>query len=643
MSPSAMPCGTWPSPLGAAAVASAARRLEVVAALGESVYWLEGRPSEAGRTALMVRRPNGTVEEVTPPGTNVRTRVHEYGGGACLVSESAIVFSECADQRLYVLGSSEGPIPLTPEGAWRYADVVRHPSDHWLACVREDHRDPTREAEHTIVRLDLDGAPMSAGLVLASGYDFYSTPRFSPDGRVLAWLSWRHPLMPWDGTELWVAHVTETRALAGAHCIAGGADESVVQPAWSPEGHLFFVSDRSGWWNLYRVDRDAVTSERTPAAAQVCPRHADFATPSWQFGQSSYAFAGEGRLVVSCAEEGRRHAALLDTATGAMTPLVPSLEPGATMFATPTHGVFVAGSAQSPDAVVRVDLATGTVEHLREAAIRPLEPEMVSVAQPFWFPTGNGARAHAFYYPPTNSACVALHGECPPLIVISHGGPTAATSPRLSLTIQYWTTRGFAVVDVNYRGSSGFGRDYRNQLRGAWGIADVEDCVNAALFLAAEGKADRQRLVIRGASAGGYTTLQALTTRPDVFAAGASYYGVSDLELLERDTHAFESRYSHSLIAPYPERADVYRARSPIHNMDRLSCPIILFQGTEDTVVPPNQAQVMADAARDRGLAVELVWLEGEQHGFRRADSIVRCLEAELAFYRRVLVRSSTS
>ena len=410
----------------------------------------------------------------------------------------------------------------------------------------------------------------------------------------------------------------------------GGETESIYQPGWSPDGELYYAGDRDGWWALYRSDRSG--RSREPVLVHPCER-AEFGRPAWVFGTATWACAGPSRLVVSYTRAGTWHLATIDLTAGTLAELAPGLQPHEWLAATATHAVVVAGWATRPDAVVRIDLASGETDVLRSASSLTLEAADVSVADPIDFPTDEGADAHAFYYAPRHAQYRAPDEDRPPLIVISHGGPTSAATPTLDLYVQYWTSRGFAVVDVNYGGSSGYGRAYRERLNGRWGIVDVADVIHAARFLAGDGRADPRRLIIRGGSAGGYTTLAALTFHPEAFNAGASYYGISDLEVLELDTHKFESRYSHSLIGPYPERRDLYRARSPIHVVDRLACPLILFQGLEDKVVPPNQSQVMADAVRVKGLPVAYLAFEGEQHGFRRAETNVRCLEAELYFY----------
>ena len=632
--PITAPYGTWASPITARLVVSEGLRLGFVSTDGDDVYWVEGRPQEGGRSVLVRRGADGRIEDVTPPEFNVRTRVHEYGGGAYAVAQGTAYCSNFSDQRVYRLVDGLPAEPLTPAGdsspgpSWFYADYAVDLPRQRLLCVREDHTRPDREPVNTIVSLPLAGAP-SEGRVIASGFDFYSTPRLSPDGSTLAWLSWRHPNMPWDGTELWVARIAETGDLEQAVLVAGGSAESIYQPGWSPDGTLYFVSDRDGWWRLYRRSEG---NEIVPVLA-VPPANAEFGRPQWQPGSSTWAFAGRSRMVVSYTERGVWHLGAVDVARAVMTSLASSLEPSEWIATTGTNAVLVAGSPTTAQAVVSLDLATGGVETLRSASSLQVSADYLSVPTPIEFPTTDGATAHAFYYAPANKDFQAPQSGRPPLIVVSHGGPTAAARDLLDLHVQYWTSRGFAVVDVNYGGSSGFGRPYRERLNGQWGIVDVADTVNAARFLVSQGRADERRMIIRGGSAGGYTTLAALTFYPGVFKAGASYYGVSDLEVLAQDTHKFESRYFDSLIGPYPAMRDVYHDRSPIHFADRLSCALILFQGLEDKVVPPNQSQMMADVVRAKGLPVAYLAFEGEQHGFRKAETTIRCLEAELFFY----------
>ena len=643
------PYGTWPSPISAATVASQGVRLGAVAVDGDDIYWIEGRPHEGGRNVLVRRRGDGSTADAIPPGFNVRSRAHEYGGGAYVVSRGEIYFSNFADQRLYRVVGDGDSTPVTPEGKWFYADFALDPKRRRMVCVREDHS-AAGEAVTTLVSVPLSGG--SAGDVIASGHDFYSTPRFSPDGSQLAWMAWRHPNMPWDGTELWIADVSETGALMNPRIVAGGDDESIYQPGWSPDGTLHFTSDRGGFWRIYRSDRsDRSSRSDRSAVLKDPPADAEFGRPQWVFGTATWVFVGPSRMLAAYTQRGRWFLADVNTESGEWRTFDTDLEPRDWMAAgevrlttsaeatvvkkadTTSEVVLIAGSPTRPDAVVRLDVASGRTEVLRASSSIELNPHDVSIPTAIEFPTADGDTAHAIYYAPANAHAQAPTGERPPLIAISHGGPTTATNATLDLKIQFWTSRGFAVVDVNYRGSSGFGRDYRNKLRGRWGIADVEDMVHAARHLSAAGLADESRLIIRGGSAGGYTTLAALTFRPGAFKAGASYYGISDIEVLARDTHKFEARYTDRLIGPYPAMRDEYRARSPIHFVDRLSCPLILFQGLEDRVVPPNQSVMMADAARAKGLPVAYLAFAGEQHGFRKAETIVRSLEAELYFY----------
>jgi len=651
------PYGTWSSPLSAQVVATQGLRLGSVAVDGDDIYWVEGRASEAGRNVLVRRRADGRISDVTPPDFNVRTRVHEYGGGAYVVANGEIFFSNFSDQRIYrsvvsLDAGSQDPADtasaanaVTPAGKWFYADAILDARRRRLICVREDHSQPDREAVTTLVSIPLErkggsskrrrGGPVNppehAGDVIASGYDFYSTPRLSPDGSMLAWLSWRHPQMPWDGTELWVARVTDAGKLQDARRVAGGETESIYQPGWSPDGSLYFVSDRDGWWTLFRAEGSDWSG--VARAIKGAPADAEFGRPQWVFGSATWVFVDPSRMVVSYTRAGRWCLATVDVARGAMLDIAPGLEPHDWLAATTTHAVLVGGWAAKPAAVVRIDLEQQSVETLRSSSTLALDDADVSAPESIEFVNERGERTHAFYYAPRNANATAPDGNRPPLIAISHGGPTTAANATLDLKVQYWTTRGFAVVDVNYGGSTGFGRPYRQRLNRQWGVVDVEDVVRAARYLVSKGLADPRRLIARGGSAGGYTTLAALTFHPQAFTAGASYYGISDIEVLAHDTHKFESRYLDTLIGPYPEARDIYRARSPIHFVDRLSCPLILFQGLEDKVVPPNQSEMMADAVRAKGLAVAYLAFEGEQHGFRKAETVVRSLEAELDFY----------
>ncbi|MGD9735582.1 MAG: prolyl oligopeptidase family serine peptidase [Solirubrobacterales bacterium] len=628
------PYGSWRSPINAHQVASGGgRRSGALLAADGALWWAEMRPEEGGRTALM-RRPEGSqvAEEATPAGANVRTRVHEYGGGAwTLAAPDVVVYVDFADQRLYRRRLGEEAVAITPEpavaGGLRYADLQLTPDGATVVCVREVHPEDGGEPENQIVALPLSGE--GEARVLAAGRDFYSFPRLSADGATLAYTCWEHPNMPWDGTELWTLPLD---GAAGPARVAGGAAESIFQPEWGPDGRLHFVSDRSGWWNLYAVDLASGEEE------QLTAEEADLAHPQWLFGGSTYAFSAGGAIAFVRTEGATEQLFVRDPQGGPLRDLgLPYTNFGFPAISSRgSRLAFVAGTPEDEPAVVVYDLAGGEREEVRGAGAEPVDPAYVPVPRAVSFETGEGEVAHGFYYPPTNPGFEAPAGEAPPLIVESHGGPTSHVVPHLNREFVYWTSRGFAIVDVNYRGSTGFGRAYREKLRGTWGVIDSEDCVRAALHLAASGEADGKRLTIRGGSAGGYATLCALVFHDD-FAAGASYFGVADAEALATDTHKFESRYLDGLIGPYPERADLYRERSPIHFVERLRSPVILFQGLEDEIVPPNQAETMVAAMKANGVPHAYLAFEGEQHGFRRAETNVRCMEAELYFYGRIL------
>jgi dipeptidyl aminopeptidase/acylaminoacyl peptidase len=638
--PAVAPYGSWPSPIDAATVAGSGKRLGSPAIAGDgAVWWAEGRPTEGGRVVLMRRAAGGEPETVTPEGANVRTRVHEYGGGAwCLVESDLFVYVDFSDQRLYRQRLGEEPVAISPAppspGARRYADMRPTPDGLSLVCVRESHPEGGGESVNEIVSLALDGS--GEPRVLASGRDFYSFPRISPDGGWLAWTCWDHPNMPWDGTELWIAPLQDS---GEERLVAGGPEESVFQPEWGPDGRLHFVSDRDGWWNVYRAREPGTElSGEEGALVQLTEQQADFAHPQWLFGGATYAFLASGAIACVRCAQGEERLSLLQPAGWEPADLgLPFTAFGFPALSARGETVaFAAASPESEPAVVLYDVERGETEIVRGPSEEAVDPAYVSPPRPIEFPTGDGETAYGFYYPPTNPEFEAPEGELPPLIVEIHGGPTSHATPALDREFLYWTSRGIGVVDVNYRGSSGYGREYRNKLRGTWGVVDTEDCVNAARHLANQGEADGERLAIRGGSAGGYATLCALTFH-ESFAAGASYYGVADAEALASDTHKFESRYLDRLIGPYPERADLYRERSPIHYVERLRSPVILFQGLEDEVVPPNQAEAMTAALERNGVPHAYLPFEGEQHGFRRAETNIRCLEAELYFYGRIM------
>ena len=617
------PYGSWRSPITSDLIVAGSIRLSDITVDGD-IYWLELHPKEKGRLILVQRKADGSTARLTADGHNVRTRVHEYGGGSYAISEGVCYYSNFADQRLYRLESGKAPQPITTDGACRYADYVVDRNRDLLFCVREDHRG-SGEAINSVAKVRCTGDEV--GEMIVSGHDFYSSPRLSPDGTRLAWLAWDHPNMPWDGTELWVGEVLADGSLGQIDHIAGGSSESICQPEWSPDGILYFISDRTGWWNLYRHQGDQIEA--------LYGVNADLGLPQWRFGLSTYAFESAEQIVFTISRQGRSHLARLNTRTLALEMIETPFAQIQSLRIAAGQAIFVASSASKPASVVQFDLDSHQHEVLRRSSDITIDPACISSPQAIEFPTEDGLAAHAFYYPPTNQEHQGPANERAPLLVLSHGGPTSATSPTYNLKIQYWTSRGIAVVDVNYGGSTGYGRAYRERLNGRWGIMDVDDCVNAALYLVDRGEADGKRLAIAGGSAGGYTTLAALTFR-DVFGAGASHFGVADPARLARDTHKFESRYLDNLIGPLPEAVDLYNERSPIHHVDRLSCPLILFQGLEDAIVPPDQADMMFEAVKAKGIPVAYLPFEGEQHGFRKAENIKRCLDAELYFYSKI-------
>lgn len=617
--------GSWKSPITSELYASAYIGVGEPFLDRDDIYWNELRPKEAGRYVIVRRTPDGKTTDVTPPSFNARTRVHEYGGGSYVLRNGTVYFSNFKDQRLYRQTQGSEPEPITPAVDLRYADGVIDDRRNRLILVREDHTTSAPQAVNTIVSLDLEkGGP---GDVLVSGNDFYSNPRISPDGSRLAWLSWNHPNMPWDGTKLLLGELKPDGSLDHKELVVGGLDESIFQPEWSPDGTLYFVSDKTGWWNLYRWQDGRVEP--------ICPMEAEFGLPQWSFRTTTYAFESPDRIICTYTDNGISYLARLDTKTGKLEQIPTPYTDIWDVVVGPGFALFLAGSASQPLLLVMLDLTTLQIRVLRRAREETIDSDYISTPRTIEFPTEKGLTAYAFYYPPKNKDHAPPAGDKPPLLVMSHGGPTSSTGTTLRYGIQFWTSRGIAVVDVDYGGSTGYGREYRQRLNGNWGVVDVDDCVNAARFLVQQGEVDGERLAITGGSAGGYTTLCALTFR-NVFKAGASYFGISDLEALEKDTHKFESRYSDRLVGPYPQRADLFRERSPINFVDRVSCPVILLQGLEDEVVPPSQSEKFFEAIKAKGLPVAYLPFEGEQHGFRRAENLKRSIEAELYFYSKI-------
>ena len=636
----AAPHGSWKSPISADLIVAETVALGQVVLDGDDLYWSETRPTEGGRNAIVRRSAAGDTSDVLPFPFNARTRVHEYGGGAYTVTDGIVYFSNYSDQRLYRMTidptAEPKPVPLTPTGGYRFADFIVDSHRSRLISVCEDHGHAACPS-NTIVTVNMSAEPDEPGSggdagideirVLLSGNDFYSTPRISPDGSQMAWLTWNHPNMPWDGTELWLADLTPEGEVAHSRRIAGGNDESIFQPVFSPDGVLYFISDRDNWWNLCRWSRERRET--------VYAKEAEFGLPQWQFGMSTYAFESDRRLVCTYNKTGTWSLAVIDTNDHALEDIETPYTDISFVNAAEGFAVVIAGSTAEPPALVRIDLTNGRREVLRRSAEVEVGLGYLSSPEAIAYSTSDGDIAHAFFYPPHNRDFQASHDVKPPLLVFSHGGPTAAATGALNLKTQYWTSRGFAVLDVNYRGSTGFGRDYRRRLHGRWGVADVEDCINGAKYLVDQGWVDGERLAIRGSSAGGYTTLCALVFH-DTFKAGASYYGVSDLEALAQETHKFEARYLDRLIGPYPQQRDLYRQRSPLQHIDRLTSPVIFFQGLEDEVVPPDQAEQMVQALRAKGMPVAYIPFAEERHGFRYAENIKCALENELFFYSRI-------
>lgn len=618
------PYGSWPSAVGADAIVRGGIGLGDIVLDGADTYWAEARPSEAGRVVVVRRAADGDREDCTPAEHSVVSRVHEYGGGAYTVADGVVYYVNLSDQQIHRYRPGGDPVALTALIDARFADLLWDAERNRLLAVCEIHHDQG-EPENRLVAIagEPDG---SEPVVLASGADFYSSPSVSPDGRRLAWLSWNHPAMPWDSTELWLAEFDTYGLPREARRIAGGPEESIFQPQWGPDNFLYCVSDRTSWWNLYRCENGHLEP--------LCPMAAEFGLPHWVFGLSTYAISDDGVVYCAYCEEGRWHLGRLRPGQ-ALEPLVTPYTQIDGLRSAGTRLVFRAGAPDRATVIVERDSLDGTSRTLRYASEPLLAETAIAQPIPMRFPTSDGGQAHAFFYPPTNPDYHGPVGELPPLIVMGHGGPTSATSTAFNAQIQFWTSRGFAVVDVNYRGSTGYGRGYHQALNGGWGVVDVADCVAAARYLIEQGRVDPERCAIRGRSAGGYSTLAALTFH-DLFRAGASYYGISDLEILARDTHKFESRYLDQLVGPYPEAGEVYRERSPIHHVDQLNAPVIFFQGLEDKVVPPNQAERMVEALCAKGLPVAYITFPDERHGFRQAANIKRALEAELYFYARV-------
>ena len=649
------PYGSWPSPIDPKSVASQSTRLSELSFSGGNLYWLERRPHEGGRTVVVERSPAGALQDVVPPNYNARSRVHEYGGGAYRVNvhdqRRTLFLVDDGMRGVFArqLSPDQEELPrrldrenLEPgEPSRAYGDLEPDPTRHRVLAVCEatarGEAAQGTEPQASLVALEM-GLPV-APITLQTGADFYSSPRVSPDGTKLCFLTWSHPDMPWDASQLFVARFNSQGRLETPTRVAGGPGHSIAHPFWAPDGSLIYASDQTGFWNLYRHQQGSASD------TALWEKPAEFALPHWVFRMSTAAASKRGFLAAAFCEQGLWRLGVIDLKTGQTRELD---LPYTAIDSVDAQGDQIACLVACPEAGTRIAL----IELEEDRSMRKLteiDPlgnvpkhgqtvAHLSRGEAIEFATTDGQKAHAFYYPPAHDEVAGPSGteaERPPLIVKSHGGPTAASTLEYQIAIQFWTSRGFGVADVNYRGSTGYGRVYRDQLGGHWGIRDVEDCLAAARHLVDRGLADEERLAIRGGSAGGYTTLCALTFH-DLFSAGASLYGVGDLETLARDTHKFESRYLDGLIGPYPQRKDLYRERSPIHHIDQLLCPMILFQGLEDRVVPPNQAEAMVEALDKKGLPVAYVTFPEEQHGFRKAENIARTLEAELYFYSQI-------
>jgi dipeptidyl aminopeptidase/acylaminoacyl peptidase len=623
--PTVAPYGEWESPFPTSLLAAGVVTLGEVRARDGVRWWLEGRPDEKGRQVLVRRAPDGSETRLTPVGFNARSRVHEYGGAAYIVDDDLVIVSDFDTGRLNEISATGELKPLTPERAWRFADILVDRPRNRLLAIREDHEPATierhGEAENSLVAIDLVGGEVT---VLVSGSDFIAAPRLSPAGDELAWLEWSHPNLPWDGTELRLANVTADGTLGEATTVAGSPTDWISQPRWSPDGVLHFVAEPNGWMNIHRV----VDGK----AELVSGLDAEFAPPDWLFGFSSYGFLPNGAIVAIGRSRGQDRFYRLGPEAGRVAVVdVPFTEMA--YLAVDGHQVVLrAASPTRPSAIVELDPESGASTALRQSMSTTFDPADIAVPKPVEFPTTGDRTAFGLLYSPHNQAFRAPDGELPPLIVTSHGGPTAAATAAFQVATQLFTSRGFAVLDVDYGGSTGYGRDYRKRLEGEWGDVDLDDCVNGARGLVAEGLVDGERLAIRGGSASGYTTLCAVTFS-ETFGAGTSYFGIGDLETFIAQTHKFESRYLDRLVGPYPERKDLYHARSPLNFTDQISCPVLILQGAEDRIVPPAQAEQIVDALFEKRLPHAYLLFPGEDHGFRSAETIVRAFEAELSFY----------
>lgn len=615
--------GHWQSPISAAQVASGMVRVMELYADNDNVYWSELRPANQGRSTIVKRSTDGSTIDITPPDFDVRTRVHEYGSGAFTVNNDIVYASKGSDARIYEIIPGKEPRPITPsnteETHARFADF--EVTSLGIFAVGEMH-------QNNVVKnfIALINPETGTWKTITEGYDFYSNPILSPDKKKLAWVCWNHPNMPWTNNELWVADLNDQAEISHLTKIAGELPESISQPKWHIDGSLYFISDRNnGWWNLHKHQNGQVTS--------LYPMAAEITYPQWFFKMSTWAFLNDNEIIFGYNKDGWWQLAHINLETLAFKNIGEKSSYLSNIRSSNQSVVFLEFQSHKIKELKIID-SQHQISLLTHFDRINIDEEYLSKPVHLAFPSEQRT-AYGFYYPPCNKDFKAPENEKPPLIVISHGGPTAQSSASYSQEVQYWTTRGFGILDVNYGGSTGYGRDYRSALDRNWGIVDVEDCVNGALYLAEKGLVDPDRLIIRGGSAGGYTTLAALAFK-DVFKAGASYYGVADLEALAKDTHKFESRYLEQLVGKYPEEKELWMVRSPINSVEKISCPLIIFQGEKDPIVPQNQALMIYEALKKRGVSTEIHIYEGEEHGFRKAKNIINSLEREVEFYQKV-------
>ena len=643
--PKARLSGTWSSNISAELVAESAAAINYVRSHNGFLYWVESRPWDNGRNIIFRMGMNGAIEELIPPPFSNLSRVHEYGGCAYVPNGEQLYFVNGDDQRIYVQDSSGNPKPISPKGKWRFADLSFDPFRERLIAVCELSSEET-ETSNFIATISVSAKASDRGEVkpLVAGNDFYAYPTLTPDCQSICWIQWNHPKMPWDENELWRAKINDRGTLCNLIKVAGGNNEAIVQPKWSVNGELFYISDKTGWWNIYRVELERAqlhSSGRRPLLSVS----ADFAGPLWQLGASYFDFVNTNEIVCIWSEKGVSYAGTLNISARKLKTIESEFSHLENVACNDGRFYCIASNFCKPHSVITLHHKTGaetiyqppsSPRITRLLAKSKLDGRNLSEPYPIEFTSSENSRVHAFFYKPKNSKYVALRNELPPLIVMCHGGPTAASTSAHNLKIQFWTSRGFAVADLNYRGSSGFGRCYREALLKKWGLADVEDTSYLVQHLAENGLADPERCIIRGSSAGGFTVLAALTFT-NTFKAGASFYGIGDLESLAKDTHKFESHYLEGLVGSYPRERELYHKRSPIYHADRLDCPVIFFQGLQDNVVPANQAKTMVDSLKNRGIQVEYVTYADERHGFRKAANIIDSLQRELKFYRKTL------